>query len=334
MSVMTVGANAILMRAYGSPDVLTYTQVSLPALKADEVRIRSIASAVNHTDLEIRAGNWPIKSATPFPYIPGVEVVGEIQTAGENVRDFHQGDRVITMMQGLGGVRADRPGGYADYVDVAAAAVARLPAGLDPYDMAALGLVGITAYEGLRRIGQLTNKRILVTGAAGGIGSAAVAIARAQGAVVAGVISRPEQEEAVRSFGADMVVVCPRDRAPVLEPASFDGVIDAVGGYLFAPCVEALRPGGVLSLVGAVAGGNVQFDAWQLIRPVTLTGYSSENLDGPTLRDGIAALASWLVAGTLRPPPRTILPLADAARAHALLEGRGVTGRILLTPQN
>jgi NADPH2:quinone reductase len=66
---MTVGANAILMREYGSPDVLTYTQVPLPALKADKVRIRSIASAVNHTDLEIRAGNWPIKRAYPFPYI-------------------------------------------------------------------------------------------------------------------------------------------------------------------------------------------------------------------------------------------------------------------------
>lgn len=333
MSDTPTGAHAILMRAYGAPSVLTYAEISRPPLKAGEVRIRSIASAVNHTDLEIRAGNWPIRTADPFPYTPGVEVVGEIEAVGENVHDLHRGDRVITMMQGLGGVRAERAGGYADYVDVAAAAVATLQDGVDPYDMAALGLVGVTAYEGLRRIGPLENKQVLVTGAAGGIGSAAVAIARAQGALVTGVISRPGQEEAVRALGAATVVISPKDSPPVLESASFDGVIDAVGGHLFGACVEALRPGGVLSLVGAVAGGDVKFDAWQLIRPVTLTGYSSETLNGDALRDGISALASWLIAGLVRPPHYTILPLAEAARAHELLEAHEVSGRVLLSPR-
>jgi D-arabinose 1-dehydrogenase-like Zn-dependent alcohol dehydrogenase len=166
---MPTSAHVILMREYGPPRVLTHAEVSLPPLKPGDVRIRSIASAVNHTDLEIRAGNWPIRAADPFPYIPGVEVVGEIVAIGSDVLDFCRGDRVITMMQGLGGVRAERTGGYAEYLDVAAAAAATLPAGVDPYDIAALGLVGITAYEGLRRIGSMPNKRILVTGAAGHI---------------------------------------------------------------------------------------------------------------------------------------------------------------------
>ncbi len=306
MAEMPTSAHVILMREYGPPRVLTRAEVSLPPLKPGDVRIRSIASAVNHTDLEIRAGNWPIRASDPFPYIPGVEVVGEIVAIGSDVLDFCRGDRVITMMQGLGGVRAERTGGYAEYLDVAAAAAATLPAEVDPYDIAAFGLVGITAYEGLRRIGSMPNKRILVTGAAGGIGSAAVAIARAQEALVTGVISRPEHEEA----------------------------IDAVGGHLFGTCVKALRPGGVLSFVGAVAGGNVNFDAWELIRPVTLTGYSSETLDGHALRDGISALTNWLSAGLIRPPNYTIQPLAEAARAHELLESHELTGRVLLSPQN
>ncbi len=111
-----------------------------------------------------------------------------------------------------------------------------------------------------------------------------------------------------------------------------DGVLDAVGGDLFGPCVEASRRNGVLSLVGAVAGSDVRFDAWSLIRPVTLTGYSSQTLDGPALCNAVTALADWLVRGVIKPPVRTHFPLAQAARAHALLERGGVTGRVLLVP--
>jgi NADPH2:quinone reductase len=169
-------AYTVVMRQYGAPDVLTYTRGSLPALEPHEVRKRTIAAAINHTDLEIRAGNWPVLKADPFPYVPGVEVVGDVDAVGEAVREIRHGDRVITIMQGPGGVRALRAGGYADYVTVAADTLAPVPAEVDPYDIAAVGLVGVTAYEGLRRIGPLAGRRIVVTGAAGGIGSAATAI--------------------------------------------------------------------------------------------------------------------------------------------------------------
>ncbi len=326
-------AHAIQMRSYGPPAVLTGVEVILPPLGPNEVRIRTIAAAVNHTDLKIRAGIWPLGKADPFPYVPGVEVIGDVDDVGASAGDIRKGDRVITMMQGLGGVRAERPGGYAEYVTVAADAVAGVPSGIDPYDMAAIGLVGVTAYEGLRRIGPLAGKRILVTGAAGGIGSAATAIARAQNASVLGLVSRPVQIDDVRALGANEVIVVPKGEVPTsLQPESLDGVLDAVGGGLFGPCVEALRRNGVLSLVGAVAGSEVRFDAWSLIRPVTLTGYSSETLDGPALRNAVTALADWLVRGAIKPPARTHFPLAQAARAHALLECGGVTGRVLLVP--
>jgi NADPH:quinone reductase len=156
---------AIVMRQYGGPDVLHFETVPLAALQPDEIRLRSVASAVNHSDLEIRAGNWPIRRPDPFPYTPGLEVVGEVVEVGSAVSDFRVGDRAITMMQGLGGVRAHRPGGYAQYVVVGASAAAAVAADIDPLAMAALGLASVTAFVGLQKIGDLANRRIAVTGA-------------------------------------------------------------------------------------------------------------------------------------------------------------------------
>lgn len=324
--------HAVVMTSYGSPDVLIWTEVPLTPLAPDEVRIRTIATAVNHTDLEVRAGTWPIRRPEPFPYVPGVEVLGEIEEVGASVRDVRPGERVITMMQGLGGVRAERSGGYATHVTVAADTVAPIPQEVDPYAMAALGLGGVTAYEGLRRIGPLAGRRVLVTGAAGGVGSAGVAIARAQGASVLGLVSRPEQADYVRGLGADEVIMAIRGEPIGIPAGSVDGILDTVGAAVFESCLAALRPGGVLSLVGAVGGSDVRFDLWELIRPVTLTGYSSESLDGPALRQAIAALARWLNDGALAVPAWTTMPLAEAAQAHARLERKGVTGRVLLVP--
>jgi NADPH:quinone reductase len=332
MIMQTRTAHAIQINRYGPPEVLIYSEVLLMPLSAHEVRIKTLVAPVNHTDLEIRAGNWPVTRPDPFPYVPGVEVLGVIDEVGGAVRGWAPGQGVITMMQGLGGVRGERPGGYAEFVTVDAEALAEIPTDVDPVQIAAFGLVGVTAYLGLKKIGCLNGRRILVTGAAGGVGSAATAIARAQGASVIGLVSRPEQADYVRALGADDVVVSPENRAPCLEPESFDGALDAVAGNLFGPCVSALRSGGILSLVGAVSGGVVAFDAWQLIRPVTLTGYSTESLDGTALREAIAALSRWITTKAVRPPDHQIMLLSEAARAHRLMEDGHVKGRLLLIP--
>jgi NADPH2:quinone reductase len=325
-------SHAVQIAGYGPPEVLVWSELELAPLAAQEVRLRTLVAAVNHTDLEIRAGHWPVRKSAPFPYVPGVEVVGVIEEIGDAVPPGMRGQTAITMMQGLGGVRAERAGGYAEFVTVDADAVAVLPSGIDPVAIGALGLVGVTAFHGLRRIGSLAGKRLLVTGAAGGIGSAAIALARAEGATVIGLVSRAEQVDYVRGLGADEVVVASRGDPPALAPDSVDGVLDAVGGRGFGPCVNALRAGGVLSLVGAVGGGDVAFDAWQLIRPVTLTGYSTEGLNGPALREAIAALVDGIIRRAMPMPGHQIMPLAEASRAHRLLEQGGVTGRVLLVP--
>src|SRR5262249_57341951 len=104
----------------------------------------------------------------PFPYVPGLEVVGEVAAVGAAVTSVRPGDRVITMMQGLGGVRSERPGGYQELVTVDADAVATVPPEIDPLTAAALGLAAVTAHGGLA---QLAGARIAVAGAAGGRGA-------------------------------------------------------------------------------------------------------------------------------------------------------------------
>jgi NADPH:quinone reductase len=323
---------AIVMRTYGGPDVLGIEDVALPALKPDEIRVRTIATALNHSDLEIRAGNYPIRRDPPFPYVPGLEVIGDIVEIGEAVQDFAIGERVITMMQRTGGIRPQRDGGYAQFVTLPQRVAARVPIDLDPLELAALGLASVTAYEGLRKLGTLAGRRVVVTGASGGVGSMAVGIAAALGAKVIGIVSRPERVAYVRSLGAQSVHTAAEIESGALGEETIDGALDTVAGALFAPCVNALRDGGVLSVVGAIGGSEVRFDAYHLLN-VTLTGYSSETLDGASLRAAMTQICDWLRGGALRAPGRTVFALREAAKAHAMLEARGVEGRILLLPE-
>jgi NADPH:quinone reductase-like Zn-dependent oxidoreductase len=332
MKISRITARSTQITSYGTPEVLKFCDVPLAPLLPTEIRIKTRYAAINYTDLEIRSGNWPVQKPNPFPYTPGVEVVGAIEEIGVAVRGWLLGQLVITMMQGLGGVRAERPGGYAEFVTVDAENIALLPETVNSEQVAALGLAGVTAYLGLNKIGTLAGKSILVTGGAGGVGSAAISIARALGATVVALITRDEHYDYVRSQGASEVIVSPRHDLPNLEIESVDGVLDVVGGKSFKACVKALRPGGVLSLVGAVAGGDVDFDAWQLLRPITLTGFSTETLDGTTFRDAIAVLSEMLAAGQIRPPTHQLIPLADASRAHTLIHEGKAKGRVLLVP--
>jgi NADPH2:quinone reductase len=299
-------ARAIVMRRTGGPEVLAVEEVSLAPLAPGEVRLRALASAVNHSDLEVRAGNWPIRREPRFPYVPGLEVVGEVVEVADDVRAFGVGDHAWTTMQGLGGVRAERAGGYAEYVTVAADVLAPLPADIDFVAFAAIGLAGVTAIEAMRRLGSLRDKTLVVSGVTGGVGAVAVQIGHAIGA---------------------NVVALKRD-SPAPPPASVDAVLDGVAGSLFPTLVAALRPHGRYCMIGAAAGGEVTFDLWTLLDGRSLTGYSSEDLDGDALR----AATRELLALSLPQPPTTVVPLVEAARAHALLESRVVPGRVVLVP--
>ena len=323
---------ASVLHRYGPPEELRLEEVARPALAPDELRLRVLAAGVNRTDVEIRAGHWPILKDDPFPYIPSVEAVGDVIEIGAGVRGFAIGDRAITMMMGMAGVRAERAGGYQEEVVVPAAQCAKI-AQVNPRAIAAFGLAGVTALNGLRIVEAAAGKRILVTGASGGVGSCAIRIGKALGAQMVALTRDPAKEHSLRGFGADEVVCVPRKSQGEINLPEVDGVVDTVGGSAFGALAEALKPRGRLCLVGGAGGEAIDLSAWALLREITLTGWSSETLDGSALRRDIETLTGLLHEAHLIPPPTTLIPLSEAAAAHRKMEVGARSGRLLLLPE-
>jgi NADPH2:quinone reductase len=323
--------HAIEIDRYGGPEELVWRTVERAPPAAGEVRIRTRYAAVNRADVEIRRGEWPIVRADPFPYTPGLEVVGVVDAVGAGVTGVAPGAPVITMMQRLGGIWGERPGGYGEFVVVRAEAVATFGADVDAETMAALGLVAVTAAEGLKRLAPAPGARVVVHGPSGGVGSVAVALAGARGAEVIAVLPRGGKEDYVRSLGAAQVVRL--DAAGLLDALgarSVDAVLETTGARTFADSAAVLRRGGRLCLVGALTGPELTLSAWDLLQDLQLTGWSSENLTGDGLREHVAQIAGLVREGRLAAPAVRRFALSDAASAHAQLERGDLRGRALL----
>jgi NADPH2:quinone reductase len=326
-----VTEHAIEIDRYGGPEELVWRAVSRPPPGDGEVRIRTAFAAVNRADVEIRRGEWPIVAPDPFPYTPGLEVVGVVDAVGAGVERVAPGERVITMMQHLGGIWGERPGGYAEFVVVAADTLATIPADVDLEQVAALGLVAVTASAGLSRLALAPGARVVVHGASGGVGSAAVTIAAAAGAKVIAVLPRAGKDDYVRALGAAEVVAL--DATTLLEalgPRSVDAVLETTGARTFADSCAVLRRGGRLCLVGALTGPSLTLSAWDLLQDLVLTGWSSENLDGDALRAAIDQIVEAVRVGRLRAPAIERFAMPDAAAAHRAMERGELAGRALL----
>jgi NADPH2:quinone reductase len=324
---------AIEIDRYGGPEELVWRAVSRPPPGAGQVRIRTSFAAVNRADVEIRRGEWPVMRDEPFPYTPGLEVVGEVDSVGAGVSSFAAGERVITMMQHLGGIWGERPGGYGEFVVVAAGTLATIPTDVDLEQIAALGLVAVTASAGLQRLALQPGARIVVHGASGGVGSAAVTMAAAAGADVVAVLPRAGKDDYVRSLGASQVVhLDEQGLLDALGARSVDAVLETTGERTFAGSAAVLRRGGRLCLVGALTGPDLSLSAWDLLQDLRLTGWSSENLDGAGLRAAIAEIVEHVRDGRLRAPAIERYAMSDAAAAHAAMESGALKGRALLIP--
>jgi NADPH2:quinone reductase len=323
--------HAIEIDRYGGPEELVWRAVTRPPLKSDEVRIRTLYSPVNRADIEIRRGVWRIMRSEPFPYTPGLEVVGVVDSIGGDVAGLAPGTVVITMMQHLGGIWGERPGGYGEFVVVPEANVAPLPPDVDAEQMAALGLPAVTATEGLARLDLHAGSRVVIHGGSGGVGSAAIALANAGGAEVIAVLPRPGKEDYVRRLGA-VEVVCLNDQRllEALGARSVDAVLETTGARTFADSTAVLRRGGRLCLVGALAGADLTLSAWDLIQELVLTGWSSENLTGGRLREHIPRIAGLVRDGRFQGPAVNRFALADAGAAHRAIEGGKLKGRAVL----
>ena len=305
---------AIVQDRYGPPDVLRIGDLPRPELGDRDVLVRVIASTVSQTDVHARAAHpffWRFFAGLRRPRWTclGVEFAGVIEEVGPGVGELAPGDEVFGQPSRLFGAHAELLAMSAD------GALARKPANISFEEAAAVCDGASQALDTLRKAGAGPDRRIVVYGASGSLGTAAVQLGKHLGAHVTGVCG-PTHVDLVRSLGADEVVDYTRDdfrdRGPV-----FDAVIDAVGKYAFVKARKALKPGGVY--VATDAGPYLE--SFVMVLPARLAG--SRRLSfamGRRQADDVRMLAGLLAAGTFRPVLDRIYPLEEIAEAHRYVE--------------
>ena len=303
---------AIVYHRYGGPEVLELADVAPPKVHVDSVLVRVHAAAVNPADLQMRAGHGDATVPTYFPVIPGWDVAGVVEQVGIGVAEFKPGDEVI------GYVRtsvAHLHGGYAEQVATEPCALAPKPANLSWEQAAALPLTGLTAYQAVvRALDVQAGVKLLVYGAAGGVGSTAVQIAIARGATVIGV-DADDRAEMLRGLGAHPV----SDTTPALEriaalaPNGVDAVFDTVGQ-------------GTVSTVADSIG----HDATRYASVVDFADRRTKPVLARLVSKDLYAVAELAAQGHLRPQVGVVFPLDAAAEAHELAAKRHGKGRIVL----
>lgn len=217
---------AVLIRKFGPPEVLKIEEVDKPVISGDQVLIRVLYSSVNPVDWKIRNGSLKFITGSRFPMALGFDVAGEVVETGPSVTKFQKGDRVFGMLD------FRHRGAYAEYACARENAVALIPENLDFKDAAAIPLAALTAYQALYYKGKIkSGETVLINGASGGVGSFAVQIAKAAGAIVAAVCGA-DNAELVRTLGADKVIDYKKQDFAEL-PDRYDIIFDAVGTLSF-----------------------------------------------------------------------------------------------------
>jgi NADPH2:quinone reductase len=323
---------AIRVHEFGGPEVMKLEQAADPKPAAGEVLVRVRAAGVNPVDTYIRAGAYARKPS--LPYTPGSDGAGEVAAVGANVTGFSAGDRVY--IAGFGS-KAGGAGTYAEYVVCEPSQLYRLPARVTFAQGASLGVPYATAYRSLfHRANARPAETVLVHGATGGVGIAAVELARAHGMFVIGTGGSDEGLKTAREHGADVLV---NHRAPNYT----DDIMKATGGrgvdviLEMAAHVNLGRDLTLLAKRGRVvvvgSRGPVEINPRDAMgRDAAVFGMTLFNATEADLAEIHAALIAGLANGTLNPVVGREMPLADAARAHEAVMAPGALGKIVLTP--
>ncbi|MBA2954951.1 zinc-binding dehydrogenase [Nocardioides sp. MAH-18] len=319
--------HAIRMHSFGPPDVLVLDE--LPDLEPGpgQVRIAVAASGVHLLDTTIRRGEPGPLPAPELPTIPGREVAGVVDALGDGVEPTWLGRRVAAH---LGMV----PGGYAEQAVAAVGLLFPVPDHVTfPAAVAAIG-TGRTAQGVVELEPAGPDDTVLVLSAAGGLGWLLVQDARARGARVVAA-ARGDRGDRLAEIAPDLVVDYGRDDWAEQVEGGVTVVYDGVGGAIGRTALELLRPGGRLVMFGFSAGSPTAFDSGDLVRLGVSAGWSL-GARMQALPGGIPGLATRaldrVAAGEWRPLV-TAYPLAEAARAHADLEGRRALGKVVLEPR-
>jgi NADPH:quinone reductase-like Zn-dependent oxidoreductase len=307
---------AIRIHQFGGPEVLQYEDAQRPEPAEGEVLLRVHATSVNPIDWKTRAGYLQNYIPHKLPLILGWDASGTIAALGPGVRDHAVGDEVFT--------RPDprRDGAYAEYIAVPAAELAAKPKSIDHVHAAAVPLAGLTAWQGLLDPGNINLQKgqtVLIHGAAGGVGSFAVQIAKWRGARVVASGS-PRNEGFLRELGADVFLDYNRERFEDVV-RDVDAVLDIVGGQTQARSWAVLKAGGVL----ASTVGPPSPDADAQARGVRVAAIGAK-----TIVSQLDEMAALIDRGLLRPIVTEILPLSEARKAHELSQTGHARGKIVL----
>jgi NADPH2:quinone reductase len=325
---------AVLAKKTGPPEVLEYVDVKTPKPGKGEVLIKTQSISVNYADVRMRQGLSSID--TPLPLIPGLEASGTIEALGEGVHKFQPGQMVVTIGHSC----------YAEFVCSNADSVIRIPDTLDMDKAAAFPINYLTAYHMMHTMANLReDQTILVYGAAGGVGTAVIQLAKISGFTVIGLTSNGKKaayavEQGINHIINHMDEDVPGRVAEITGGMGVDLILDGVGGETFEQNFNMLAPLGQIIWFGH-AGGPLKADILGQLRQNFRKGvgvrvfhllYSIAQPFPLLMTQSIQLMVDYLIQGKINPSIYKKISLSGAARAHKLLESREVMGKLLLKP--
>lgn len=309
---------AVVYRKYGLPDVLELLEVARPVAGAGEVLVRVRAASVNPYDWHnLRGQPFIVRTMgglfKPKQETPGLDWAGTVEAVGDGVTQFQQGAEVFGMSAGA----------FAEYLSVAADKPAPKPANLTHEETAAIPLAALTALQGLRDKGKIQpGHRVLINGAAGGVGTFAVQIAKSFGAHVTAVCST-KNVELVVSLGADRVIDYTREDF-ARDGARYNVVLDAVGNRSLSDCRRVLGPGGTY----VAAAGSVRGMLWLAIRRrKNMVAMLTQNR-----KQDLVFITELVESGKVTPVIDRRYPLGEIAQAIGYVGEGHARGKVVITP--
>lgn len=359
MNTIPSRMSAVLLTGHGGVEKLDCrSYVPVPSPKAGEVLIRVAAAGVNNTDINTRLG-WYSKvvkdgtnasagqkvddadaswSGTPlaFPRIQGADCCGRIVAVGAGVSETRIGERVLVrnMLRSPVGYRpyecwtfgSECDGGFAQFATAPAGETYAVKSDWSDAELASIPCAYSTAENMLHRANVQAGETVLITGASGGVGSAAVQLAKRRGAHVIAITS-PSKADDIRKLGANRTIGRDADPLKELGARSVDVVLDIVGGEMTAQRIETLKPGGRYAIAGAIAGPLAELDLRTLyLRDLTLLGCTFQE-------DAVFEnLISYIERGEIRPLVSKTYPLSAIAEAQQDFTSKGYIGKLVLIP--
>ena len=331
---------AIVTTGNGGYDKLVYKDVQKPIVAAGEVLIQVLAAGVNNTEINTRVGwyengGWDI--ATPFPFIQGTDCCGKIVEVAEDLQSHLLGKRVLIRPcmrpDGFGSMRniwmgSDFDGAFAQYVKAPASDVFVIESNWSDVELGSIPCSYGSAENMLLRAKVSATDHVLIAGASGGVGSAAVQLAKLRGARVTAIVGADKAKHAI-AIGADKIIERGTDIAAALGEATIDVVVDNVGGKDFESILKVLRRGGRYVSSGAIGGPVVSLDLRTFyLKDLTLIGCTA--WDEPVFGN----LVAYIEKNQIKPLVAKTFALRDIAKAQSEFLEKKHFGKFVLVPEH